>query len=215
MKVYVIKSCGQYLSDAPKSIHNGDYGPELSLVESVDEAKNFRTKAQAKTWIKKTTAKMADQFDKCQADIDRDSNGIYNGSNRIYNGMQTYHARVLNERLCKTRGVHSWLEQSEVVEIESDDPTFLQQIKIVWNVWRVRQNTQGKSLLVLFKDRVFKSSCTCCGLRLKYIPYYNINSTKICIPCLYMRMDTIKAEFEKLPEDFRTKIINEYMIANI
>jgi hypothetical protein len=111
--------------------------------------------------------------------------------------------------------IFNWLTNATVVELDVESPNYLSTNKIMWSKWRVRGGTQGQSEMTIQTVTHSRWYCTSCGLRLKNVPFYNVGNSRVCIPCLHLRLDNIKTVYERMPEDFRTSITNELIIGSL
>lgn len=206
MKCFTIQSGDEYVADVYRPVASVYYkGFEIVTVGGEDEAKHYRNRSQAKSWLKRQLENMEHEHKKNKADYDLNSGNRWSGP-RIKNKYESA-AQVWN-----------WLDSAEVIQLDLEKPNFDRKFKIVWDKWRLSNGSAGKSKLKIEIDTTSRHTCKSCGIKLKNIPYYNLtdgNPVKVCIPCLYIRQDTIKAAFEGMPEDFRTNIVNELILGSM
>ena len=207
MKCYTIKSDDTYVADVYRAITTSWYdGYAMATVDCEDEAKQYKNKTAPKAWIKSTLARM--QRNHLCAETSINTKG---------NGGSTFYASSHKKRLDSSAKIISWLEDAVIIEIDVESPNFLDKDhKIVWDRWRMQAGSDGKSNMKLGMTRTSKYVCKSCGLRLKNIPYYEIDgNVKVCIPCLQLRIEAIKSAYEGMPEDFRTNITNELILRSM
>jgi hypothetical protein len=122
-----------------------------------------------------------------------------------------YHKKCI----ANSKEILDWLNNAQVVELDIETPNFPSDLKIRFSRWRGDDHSSRMSLKKVSHS---KYCCKSCGVILKNIPFYDLpegNSTKICVACLYLRLDGIKAAFEGMPEEFRTRLTNELILGSM
>ncbi len=202
MKCFAVKSGDEFTADIPRPIANRYYdGYHLSTVECDDEAKHYKTATQPKTWLR--------------ANIQRINNTVITTKKELANKSNRWYTNSLQRKIDTGKEVLAWLNAATVVELDLERPNYNTDMKLRWNRWRGDDHASKMKLCKVGHNRY---SCKACGVQLKNIPYYDLvdgNSTKICVACLYLRGDAIKAAFEGMPEDFRTTFINELLLGSM
>ena len=209
MKCFTIKSGNDYVADVPRIITSSYYlGIKIQTVDDVDSAKHFKSIYPAKAWIKKAEVTITEKIKDYKARIKQCIST--NNHNQWY---VTSYRKTLKE----LKVLVEWIKIAQAIEIDVETPNFPCDLKLRFNNWR-RQNADHASKMTLGKVSHSRYSCKACGVILKNIPFYELtegNSTKICIACLYLRLDAIKTAFEGMPEDFRTGFINELVLGSL
>jgi hypothetical protein len=210
MKCFTIKSGDEYVADVYRVITNNYWdGHTLMTVGGEEEAKHYKNKSQPKSWIKNSIERMHEQFEEAQANYDeaKQNQNTWRGYTDSYKRKMTSCKKLLK-----------WLEDAEVVELDLEKPNLDREHKVIFDAWRTRNGTAGKGEMKLQTMGQSRYHCKCCGIKLKNIPFYEFlegNGYKVCIPCLYIRIDAIKSAFEGMPEDFRNSIVNELILGSM
>jgi len=207
MKCYIIKSGDTYIADVYRAITESWYdGYNFATVDCEDEAKTYEKKATPNAWINTTLKRMRKRFESAKESVKNNKNTT-----------SSWYSGAHKKRHDSSKEIISWLEDAVVIEIDVESPNFLDKDhKIVWDKWRIRAGSEGKSNMKLDMVRTSKYTCKSCGLRLKNIPYYQIdNNVRVCVPCLQLRLEAIKSAYEGMPEDFRTSITNELILRSL
>jgi|GEM_PF-3079837 len=208
MKCYIIKSGTEYIADVTRPIRVRYYdGVQIQDTEHPDEAKHYKNKSAAVNWLSKTLKSMQAERDEAFTKY-KDNQG---------NGSRWY-TDLYKKRYESMDIILKWLSKATVEPLDIEVPNHMKKNKIKWDDWRVQCNEQGKAHISLDILGTARYSCKCCGIKLKNIPFYNIydgNGCRICIPCLYIRMDNIKAAFEGMDEEYRTDITNELILGGM
>tara|TARA_R110002126_G_scaffold128271_1_gene270848 strand:- start:890 stop:1510 length:621 start_codon:yes stop_codon:yes gene_type:complete len=206
MKCFIIKNNEEFISDVTRPIIHEYYDKVLVVAEDEVDAKHYRKNAIPKNWISKTIKALVAENDRSYADIEQieQSRKIIHSSWKIDNN---------NKRILANNKIISWLTKAEVVEIETDSPNFNKDFKLRYG----RYDTQSRSNMKLCKSGNAKSMCRACGVILKNIPYYEFTrqTGKVCVGCLYIRNDAIKAAFEGMPKDFQDEFISELVLGSM
>jgi len=210
MQCYAIKSGTEYLADVNRPVScNYDEGPMVSAVNDLDDAKHYTNKSQAKSWIKRTIASMNKIID----DIDNIFKHDKMNPRPYHNAYRTNH---LNRKKDTATIVRAWLQVAVIEPVDIEHPSYTKDKRIAWDKWRVTNNTQGKSKMHIETNTVARHSCRSCGLKLKNIPYYEIDDRiRVCIPCLYIRQSSINAAFESMDTELRESITTELILGNL
>lgn len=213
MKCYAIKSDKLYIKDVPRPITTGWRDTILATTEDIDEAKHYRNHAIPSKWIKNAMGNILNKISNYQKSIKAlktSQIGQTNSNNTNYISYQINH----NIKRCDEYiDAETFLSKCSVIEIDVATPNFPSKYKISW-CHHVNYCT-GMALKQVTTSRYV---CKSCGIKLKNIPYYDLpvgNSTKICVPCLHLRIDSIKKAYEGMDEDFRTKITNEILLRKL
>jgi len=187
---------------------NNYNGYDITLVDSIEEAKHFKNKTTPKQWIKNSVQSNDDALKTAQESLaDQIAGNPKNNANSYYvNRCQNVCASL--------KKIQKWLKNATVVSADLEAPNFPSHFKLRWN----RYQHDHASIMRLESTTHGRYYCKACGVVLKNIPFYELpngNSTKICVGCLYLRQESIKKAFESMPEDFRTGFINELIIGGL
>lgn len=209
MKCYVIHSQGDYVADGYRTITTKGWhgGLILNTTTDADSAKHYKSKTQPKVWLASTEKAMQKRYDDNKAEYAKQATK-----------GNPYFTKTFKKNYESARDILNWILSASVIEVDVEFPSFDTKYKIMWDKWRAHRGDAGKSRMKLSIDTRSRHICKSCGLKLKNIPYYELvegNPTKICIPCLYIRMDAIRSAFEGMPEDFRTNIVNELILGSM
>lgn len=205
MKCYAIQSGGEFIADVPRPISDSYWNSDIQTVECDDEAKHYKTKGIPTKWLTKYIGKW-------DADIKRLQQEIVNAKGTK---NQSYYTNSYQTRLDGLEKNTNWVKDAKVVELDMEKPNFPSPIKVMWERWR---GDNHKSNMYLSTNTTSRYTCKACGLKLKNVPYYDIpegNGSRVCIPCLYIRLDAIKTAYEGMDEDFRTTITNELILGGL
>jgi len=210
MKCYVIKSGNTYIANYPRVLQYSYWrGVDIRTTIHEDEVKHYRSRSQASGWVKKTLDKLTKDNQKAREDYEK-----------YYDPRNMYHYRSQNakNRYESIDKIMRWLENSTVDQIDVEKPSFIKKVAIRWCQYRIHHKTQAQGLMKIDKVTHGRWYCKSCGLQLKNIPFYNLyesTPTRVCIPCLQLRLDNIKSAYESMDEDVRTEITNELMLGSM
>jgi len=208
MKCFIIKSGEEYIADGTRAISRSYYnGRTLNTTPHMDEAKHYNSPSVAKSWLKKTIHTISDDLESGQNELQESKS--HNPTGRSWT-MQRIDDNIKNNEITL-----KWLQKATVESVEVETPNYSKKYKITWDKWRKHLENHGKGRMSIEISKVAKYSCISCGIRLKDIPYYNIDKSRVCIPCLHLRHDAIEAAFLGMDEEFRNDITNELILANL
>ena len=203
MKCYTIKSGKEYVADEAQIISNSYWnGINIKVVDCDDEAKHYKTINTPTAWLKRTLPKLEHDLEDCKRKLKLEKQS----SNKWNVGIYT-------TQVNKCMHIIKWLENAKVVELDLEKPNFPSDSKITWGKWRNDHSSRMK----LMKDTTNLYYCKSCSIKLKNIPYYFIDDgrSRVCIPCLYLRVESIKSAFEGMDKDHRESIINELVLGSL
>lgn len=206
MKCFTIKSGNEYVADVSRVITSSYYdGKEINTVDCIDEAKHYRNSSVPKAWLNKTLFNIKDELLKSKKELKEAKS----------NNSTSYYIKDYQAKIDKAKKILNWLNKANVIKLDIEVPNFASDLKLRWNRWRKNDRSSKMQLCKQTHSRYY---CKACGVVLKNIPYYELplgNSTKVCVACLYLRLEAIKTAFEGMPEDFRTSFINELVLGSL
>lgn len=205
MKCFAITSGTEYIMDRYQPIIQTYWnGFVISTVEDVEEAKHYKNKNIPTKWVDKWLPKA------------KDEHKVYKKKLKEATlGKTKYQITRYQENVDKAKIVVDWLTNASVIELDLEHPNFPNRDKIRWDEYR---HGDHASVMKLSHSTHSRYTCKACGIKLKNIPYYELplgNSTKICIPCLHLRVESIKKAYEGMDEDFRESITNELVLGSL
>jgi len=202
MKCYTIQYGNEYVANVPRVIRSSHwYGNEIQTVDCDDEAKHYKTKKIADTWLGRT--------------IYIQESALFQYKEELKNTTHSYSISRVRSLISKQNKLVSWLKNAKVVELDIETPNFNTKNTIRWSRWR---NDNRQSNMSLSMQSHGRYECKACGIILKNIPYYELtagNPTKICIPCLHLRIESIKSAYEGMDEGIRETITNEILLGSL
>ena len=203
MNCFTIKSGKEFIANSPRIIKNSYYCTKVNTVDYEDEAKHYTTESKAKNWLKNTTKRYASLFV-----VKTSVFKTYKSPNYIF--------REAKRHLAATKLVLDWLQDAHVVEIDVEVPNYNKTTIIEWRK-DYRDNELSHASKMKLQYSKPNTYCKSCGVRLKNIPFYLIDNYagRICVPCLYLRLDNIKAAYEGMDEDHRQEITNEHILGGL
>ena len=204
MKCYAIKSGDEYIADVSRAISESWYkGLQFNTTDDVDSAKHYKAKSAPRNWIRKNAEKYLQMH---EYQLKRSTNS----SVREWDQDRA-------EKLARTsKIIHEWVKDAVVEELDLEEPNFKSDSKVMWNTnYRYHKDSDHQSKMKLETVRHSRFTCKACQVKLKNVPFYvlyDCNNLRICVPCMYIRMDAIKNSFESMDEKQRTTIVNELML---
>jgi hypothetical protein len=214
MKCFTVKSGDQYIIDRPQVISNSYWdGANILVVEEEDEAKHYKSNSGTKNWLVGATKRCKKQLQEYENAVAQNQ-----AKQKLNPRHQQYYLRGSITRRDRMQKIVNWLTSAEVVEIDVEFPNHVKTNKLRWIArWR-SDNTNHPSNMKMEQHSHSRFHCKACGLKLKNVPFYTMpdgNNTRVCVPCLYLRMDAIKKAYEGMDEDHRESITNEHLLGAI
>ena len=169
MKCFTVKiGDSRYIANVSRVIKNGWYSRRNGTVETVkceDDAKHYKTKGQASTWIKSNRTRYEKQLPDLVQRV-KDAKG------------NQWNVHYYQEDVDRVKEILKHLDDARVVELDIDYPNFYNKDAIKFDEYQSKYG--GMDLRV---DSTAKRICKCCGVKMKNIPYFefrNSNSFRVC-----------------------------------